>query len=152
MNSPLALLHYKHIGQRFYEAGEKNSPRVDPKKIWLSEKNTQLGPGSHYLNIKSGALKKITVDQGSQLFDEKYNICFKNFPRCTKDKGLHVDQPKSALAKTEVDFLRDLAVKLEREKAKYKDERIKLLELALRLRPEGQFIKNKLKQYLKRTN
>lgn len=146
---PLALLHYKHIGERFYEAGEKNSPRVDPKKLWLSEKNTQLGPGSHYLNIQSGALKKITEDQGTQLFDENYSIRFKNFPRCTKDKGLHAEQAKSALAKTEVDFLRDLAVKLEREKAKYKDERIKLLELALRFRPDGQFIKNRLKKYLK---
>jgi hypothetical protein len=36
---PLALLHYKHIGQRFYEAGEKNSPRVNPKNFGYQKKH-----------------------------------------------------------------------------------------------------------------
>lgn len=57
-NFPIALLHYKHIGERFYEAGLKNVDRINPGNITIDSNGNAKGMGSHYHSIKSGKSQK----------------------------------------------------------------------------------------------
>jgi hypothetical protein len=144
---PIALLHYKHIGQRFYEAGIKNSKRVNPNNISKDKDGNYTGVGWQYKAIESGDMDTLGEEFAHQLFDENFNVLFNNFPPSTCEKGSNKQNKSVALTANEIDFLRDLSVKLEAETIKYRKDRITLLELALKFRPTGLFIKNRLNKY-----
>src|SRR5690606_37950531 len=44
----IALLHYKHIGNRLLESAKSNLSRFDETKIKINEKGHYIGPGAHY--------------------------------------------------------------------------------------------------------
>lgn len=143
---PLALLHYKHIGNRFYEAGLKNSERLNPVNIKTDKDGNMTGPGWQYKAVAEGKAQKLSTQSAKRLFNDDGSINFNEFSPSTGEQGLKSTESHNMDSKA-VDLLRDTAISLESSGDLYLKERINLMSLALKLRPGGQFIARKLKEY-----
>lgn len=65
------------------------------------------------------------------------------------DKNYVVNKPK--LNDVDINFIRDLAIKLDNDANDYKDDSIKLMTIASEIRPNGDLIKLKLKEFKQKT-
>lgn len=145
---PIALLHYKHIGTRYYEAALKNVERFD--NIKKDETGSYVGAGSHYARfVEHGPNGSPFIGIATQIMDDKYNLQFDKFERSTGDVGWRPEATEDSkeVFETDVDVFRDAALKLENS---YFDLAFKLMKIAKRFRKNGPFINAKLKEYKER--
>lgn len=125
--SELTLLHFKNIGDRNYRVALSSSKRVNMDNMQLQEDGKYKGMASIYLNLSSGKVKsKNKTKLGCELFDAS------GFVK-VNDSIYHAN------------YFRDAAVYYEdsgSSKLAYT-----YMKVALSLRPNGPFIKEKIKSY-----
>lgn len=142
---PLALLHYKHVGSRFYDKAKEYSELVDKGQVWRGEDGLYKGVASHYFNfVDSGESVSPFLKDRKKLFDEEGNILFDNFPKVTGEKGIgnkldsffSKDQFKVFRGDSEAaDILRELAIAFKSNSLD--SEALHVVRKALELRPNG---------------
>ena len=147
--TPIALLHYKHIGSLLYESAIKNLERFDSASISLDDKGSYKGPGSHYAFYKDrGVQSSPLLNRSKNIFDENMNVLFGNFPSSSGENGSKELSPR-IMVKADVDVVRDAALKLELENPMLA---LKLMQTALKFRPTGPVIKRKIIDLEERLN
>jgi glycosyltransferase involved in cell wall biosynthesis len=145
---PIALLHYKHVGDLLYESAVKNLDRFDVKNIKKLPDGKYIGPGAHYLFYKEkGPEFQPHLKGADKVLGSKHAVLFDDFIPTVGDLG--EDRKKGAIAgmdlsNSEINTIRDSAVKLEDTNLKMACE---LMIVALRLRPSGPFLQKKVKEY-----
>ncbi len=135
---PIALLHYKHIGNRWYDKAVQNVARLKNKII--IKDGRYCGLGSHYQAIVDGAIINKKID--TRVVDDNGLVLFNNFPPTTGDVGAIPRQ--ETMSPDEIDFLKNLAVSCENDKLK---DSHNLMKIAYKGRPNDPFIKKKLNDY-----
>lgn len=140
-DKPIALLHYKHIGNLLYESSVKNLERFDQTAIKVDEQGRHKGPGSHYAFYKNlGENPSPLLRKAENIFDEEMNVLFENFSPSTGERGTK-DISGQVFDKFDVDAVRDSGLVLEAEKPELA---LKLMKIALKFRPGGTAIEKRV--------
>ncbi len=135
----LALLHYKYVGNRYLKVARKYF-----EKAPLSTDGS-TGCPVHYSRTMSGSIK--APRGGTIIIEDNDYIDFSKFEPCVGDKGLDEDLWWANRAMHAVN-LQHIALRMERQGLrKNLSDCIALMEFALRLKPHGKPIRNKLAYY-----
>jgi glycosyltransferase involved in cell wall biosynthesis len=143
---PLALLHYKHIGKRLYEAALRNYNRLSESDEKLIGRGKNSAVGKYYKNIiDNSVFSSPLIKFALELFDLHGEINFINFSSTTGEIGL-IDSRK-VFNDHDINFLRDFAMSLEPVNIHFA---YKLMNFVSEFRPSGKGILEKLEQYKKK--
>lgn len=144
---PIALLHYKHIGDLLYESAVKNYERFDDSNIKENSKGRYVGPGAHYKQfLEMGEGASPLLKQSTEILDEELNVLFSQYVATSGELGTK-SKVEPPISEKDIDTIRDGGLNAEAKDIKLA---MKLMTLANKLRPEGPLIKTKLAEYIKR--
>lgn len=135
---PLALLHFKHIGERYIRELKKNASRLSSETI---EKKLD---GSAYIN----RLEKIkengyNIPKNELVIDDNMNVLFEKFPPTTGEIGTAIKR----------DMKKELISLILKETYQQNIEvSIKMLELAKKINPNGPIINKRIKELKEEKN
>lgn len=140
----LAMLHFKYIGNRWFETAKKNAPRI-AGEIKQRPDGKHAGTGHHYTSILKGS---ITFEDkrslAAELFDEYSNIRFNEFLPTTGEIGSTGIDSNASLSPDDFNLLRDVAFAYEKID---KDTSYRMLKILIRFKPEASFVKKKIQEY-----
>lgn len=143
---PIAVLHYKHIGSRYYATALKNFQRAEPGSVFRSKDGRYHGVGCHYFEIVEKRIKTSPLlDCAQHVFaaDRPGEVLFERFPGSCGDAGFGAQQPTRLPAK-DIEYLRDLAIRLESDNL---PAALRLMEIAHAACPSGHRIRDKVFEY-----
>jgi hypothetical protein len=146
---PIALLHYKHIGDLLYESAVKNHKRFDDSEIKKNSKGQYTGPGAHYKHfLEMGEGASPLLLQSRRVLDEEFNVLFSEYSETSGEVG--IDKKNApVISDADIDAIRDGGINVEANNIKLA---IKLMSIANKLRPSGPLIRAKLAEYNKRVS
>jgi hypothetical protein len=140
----IALLHYKHIGTRLLDVSKSSLKRFDEKKILKDKVRGYKGPGAHYkLYAEKNYKFSPLLNNAIPLFDELGYVNFGSFEPATGEAGI-VKPKKPYLSKGQIDFLRDVAIKVEKHDLSVS---LLIMEFAKEMNPTGLVINRKVDEY-----
>ncbi len=134
---PIALLHYKHVGNNLYESAIRNLARFDEENITKKNDGKYTGPGSQYAYfIDKGPGFSPYKKRAKLVFNNDYSIKFDAFEATSGEVGTRDPYDKS-ISQKDVDDVVKAALKI-----KNVDLRLayKMLVIAKRFRPSGPII------------
>lgn len=143
---PIAVLHYKHIGSRYYATALKNFQRAEPGSVTRSKDGRYHGVGCHYFEIVEKRIKASPLLNDAQhvfAADRPGEVLFEHFPASCGDAGFGAHRP-TLLPDTEIEYLRDLAIRLEQKDL---PTSLRLMEIAHAACPSGHRIRDKVFEY-----
>lgn len=139
----IALLHYKHIGNRLLESAKSNLTRFDESRIKINEKGHYVGPGAHYkFYVEKNMEESYLIRHGKNIFDRDGYIIFDNFSGTSGEQGT-VTRASPDISDGEVKEYISIANEI-------KDiaftQSIKLLELIYKHRPDNKSLDHEISQ------
>lgn len=143
---PIAVLHYKHIGSRYYATALKNFQRAEPGSVFRSKDGQYHGVGCHYFKIVEQRIKTSPLlDYAQHVFanDRPDEVLFERFPASSGEAGFG-SQQSVLLPDQDIEFLRDLASSLESDSL---ETALRLMEIAFAACPSGPRIRDKVFEY-----
>ncbi|MBZ3800643.1 glycosyltransferase family 2 protein [Leclercia adecarboxylata] len=140
----IALLHYKHIGNRLLESAKTNLSRFDETKIKINEKGNYVGPGAHYkFYVDKNMEESYLIRHGKKIFDENNCIIFENFTGTSGEQG-SVTRASPDISDEEVKEFIQISEKI---KNPFLNQSLRILELIYKHRPDNKLIEHKISEY-----
>lgn|GEM_PF-1138800 len=140
----IALLHYKHIGNRLLESAKSNLSRFDETKIKINEKGHYIGPGAHYkFYVDKNMEESYLIRHGKKVFDDNNCIIFDNFSDTSGEQG-SVPRASPDISDDEVKEYMHISEEIKKISAV---QSLKLLELIYKHRPDNKLLEHQISVY-----
>jgi len=125
----------------FFNSNLERDEGIINEKISLDEVQKTINDvfGALFSIDKNYKNEKISLDEVQNFVNDVYDALF------SMEKNYVVNKPK--LNEVDINFIRDLAIKLDNDGNNYIDDSIKLMSIASEIRPSGDLIKLKLKEF-----